>query len=926
MFALTIAATMALICQATHSKTEHAVTVEVRDLVRDTAVPGVSLALAVPVGESLRAITDANGEARFKFSLPEGRRYFSLSAERDGLVPLFYRWLHGADSPAPPNRILLQTEKATAIGGRVLDEDGRTLADAVVVASVKKSYPRSKQMVGVREERARTDADGRWSLKNVPAQLESIELAAYHYLCLDENDCYQQQPFKPLSTLRDGSAVLRLQRGTRVEGTVLSPDGKPVAGAEVAYGEGRGYGNAIPPVKSDDKGRFTFGIKPGTVASLVSQAPGFGPVLHQVRVGDGPSRVDLTLPQAHWVRGRVLDPAGKPIAKASVALYWKGNENVPRDSHGAAAGRALETDSGGRFEWKDAPRSGVQADISADGFTARNNVPITSDLDQKFELTPPTPVKGTVVDADTGKPIDAFSLVLAAAWQEDSAFIWQGAMNDEAQRTTGSFQTTFSSPAYRYLIRVQADGYFAEDSEPFATDGKLHTLTYRLTRGKPHCGTVCNPDGSIAREGFVALVPVHRDGWIDYLDYPRDVEAGRRQRAAGATIGSDGRFSLPPQRDRVALLVLTDAGSLLVLPSELRDEDRLVVQPWARVAGKVTIDGKPAARIRLQSYDPDESAPVEGAPRLLRRYWTDTDDMGRFELNRILPGKLTLAQWVPNGVQGRSWPVVRASVDVAGGGSYELKIGESGRAVTGRLVLPTDNVWMIRKSEIVPRNAKAGRAESFGVEVLEQGRLRALDLRPGDYTLHVALHEPPPAESCGWGRLLAEFKHDFTIRDVAPTDAAPFDLGTLKPITIGGVPLEVGDVAPDFRLKTLDGRDLKMADLQGKYVLLDFWATWCAPCVAELPNLSRVRNEFSSDKRFALIGINVDERTGDVASMVKSMKLAWPQALAGSDWPGSSDYGATALPATFLIGPDGKILAKDLRGEAVRKAVAQALR
>lgn len=928
MFALTIAAVMALLTQAVPSVNEHTLTIEARDLVSDAVVPDVSVTLWSPDGEKSRATTDAKGEARFDFPLPEKRRFFSLSADREGLVPMFYRWSQAADSPAPPDRVLLRMENATAIGGRVLDEDGQPLPDAVVVVSVNKSYPQSKQRVGVSAESTRTNADGRWSLKNVPEQSESIEIAAYHYLCLDEKNSYHQQPFQPLSALRDGSAVLRLRRGTPVEGTVLSPDGQPVAGAEVSYGEGRGFGNAIPPVKSDDKGRFTFGIKPGTIVNLVSQAPGFGPTLKEVKVGDGPLRVYLTLPRAHSARGRVLDPAGKPIAQASVSLYWSGEGKSPDSYFGSAAARQLKTDSDGRFEWKEAPGSGVQADISAAGFAAKNRLAVASDLDQEIELTPPTPIKGTVVDRDTGQPIEAFSLTLAAAWRPDSPLIWQRGMSlaDETRRTAGSFQTTFSSPAYRYLVRVQADGYFAEDCEPFAPDGKPHTLNYRLTRGEPLRGTICNPDGSIAREGFVCVVPVHRDGWIDYLHYPRDVEDAKRLRAANAKIGPDGRFSLPPQRDSVALLVLTDAGSLLVPKSELRGEDRLVIQPWARVTGKVTIDGRPAAKLSLQSYDPDESAPIEGEPRLVRQYSAETDDAGRFELSRVLPGQLTLAQWVPNGVQRRSWPVIRATLDVVGGQSHDLKIGESGRAVTGRLVLPNDDTWMIRKAEIVPRGDQAGRPASIGVEILEQGRLRALDLRSGDYSLHVALHEPPPADSCGWGRLLGEFKHDFAIPEGATAGDAPLDLGTLEPTATGGRALRVGDEAPDFHLKTLDGHDLKLADLRGKYVLLDIWATWCAPCVAELPNLQRVNDEFSKDKRFALVGVSVDEKANPVASMVKAMKLGWPQGLAGPESPVSSDYGATAIPATFLIGPDGKILAKDLRGEAVRKAVADALR
>ena len=155
----------------------------------------------------------------------------------------------------------------------------------MVVASVKKGYPRSKQWVDVSYESTKTDAKGHWTFTGVPEQPDSVEIAAYDYLHLTEHASFQPEPYKPLSALRDGSAVLRLQRGTLVEGTVLAPDGQPVAGAEVSYGEGRGYGNAIPPLKSDAEGRFTLGIKPGTVSTLVAQAPGFGPTLQSSESG-----------------------------------------------------------------------------------------------------------------------------------------------------------------------------------------------------------------------------------------------------------------------------------------------------------------------------------------------------------------------------------------------------------------------------------------------------------------------------------------------------------------------------------------------------------------------------------------------------------------------------------------------------------------
>jgi hypothetical protein len=369
----------------------------------------------------------------------------------------------------------------------------------------------------------------------------------------------------------------------------------------------------------------------------------------------------------------------------------------------------LATDEDGRFEWKEAPGKGVQVDVSAIGFAATNTLSLASDVDHQIVLTPPTVVKGSVIDRDTGQPLPRFSLTLAAAWKSGDPLIWQrgGDLDRGAKEAAGSFEYTTSSPAHRYLIRVQAEGYLPEDSEPFPTDGSTHTLPFRLIKAEPIRGAVLNPDGSPAREGFVYVVPPHRDGWIDYLSLQNDdVPMEERSRTVHATIEGDGRFVLPPQKENFALLALTDAGHALLARRDVQGETTLRLHPWARISGTVSIGGKPAANLGLRSYDPDESTPVENDPRLVRQCYVKTDAEGRFELPRVMPGRLTLAEWVPNGVNRRIWPVIRGTVDVEAGRSYELKIGASGRLVIGRLTLPRTDDWMIRKAEVVPRNAK----------------------------------------------------------------------------------------------------------------------------------------------------------------------------------------------------------------------------
>jgi thiol-disulfide isomerase/thioredoxin len=157
-------------------------------------------------------------------------------------------------------------------------------------------------------------------------------------------------------------------------------------------------------------------------------------------------------------------------------------------------------------------------------------------------------------------------------------------------------------------------------------------------------------------------------------------------------------------------------------------------------------------------------------------------------------------------------------------------------------------------------------------------------------------------------------------------DDKPFDMGevVLKP----SVNLKVGDAAPDFNVETLDGKPLKLSDFKGKYVLLDFWATWCGPCVAEMPNLKKVYEAFGQDKRFVMISLSADFDREAVKKFIESQDVRWTQLFLGG-WNlkdgVTANYGVYSIPSIFLVGPDGKIVTYGLSGNEIKKAVSAAL-
>jgi peroxiredoxin len=209
--------------------------------------------------------------------------------------------------------------------------------------------------------------------------------------------------------------------------------------------------------------------------------------------------------------------------------------------------------------------------------------------------------------------------------------------------------------------------------------------------------------------------------------------------------------------------------------------------------------------------------------------------------------------------------------------------------------------------------------------VAKDGTFQLDDIFEGDWTFTVRLDAaPPPGEFCGPDNQIGTLERKFFVTAVpGGVSDEPLDLGTLE---VRYAPTKtmpkVGEIAPDFELAKIDpiaedvtyedtGEKLRLSDYKVKYVILDFWAMWCGPCLAKLPELKTLYETIKDDDRFVMIGISLDDIGSEerLGKFIARREMPWLHGISGN-WQSDTVrlYGVNAIPALLLIAPDGTVL------------------
>ncbi len=143
----------------------------------------------------------------------------------------------------------------------------------------------------------------------------------------------------------------------------------------------------------------------------------------------------------------------------------------------------------------------------------------------------------------------------------------------------------------------------------------------------------------------------------------------------------------------------------------------------------------------------------------------------------------------------------------------------------------------------------------------------------------------------------------------------------------GNSSITEGSMAPEISLPTVSGEQVMLSSFKGKYVLVDFWASWCRPCRMENPNVVAAYNKYK-DKNFTVLGVSLDDDKDKWQEAIAKDGLTWTHIsdLKGWESVAARTYGIESIPSNVLVGPDGKVIARDLRGEALEEKLAEVIK
>ena len=893
--------------------------------------------------------TDADGVAIVE--LPKLVKILRIWVRKEGYAPLFVQWWprEQADVHSIPDEYSFVMKKGTVVAGFIKDPDGNPIPNVHVQARRTGSGEDLGGRHGYDTWLAEgkdpneidgpkiTDQDGRWELRNVPSQSD-VELFLTHSDFVGDKYWGGLQKEQQVTTadFRKQTGTIVLQRGVSVAGRVTNPAGEPVDGAVIVWGDDPYFQQGSQEIKTDSDGRYRIPTLAPEKLRITVMAKDWMPDTRMVSLSPGMGEVNFELKPGKHLRFRLVNSSSEPVAGAYVGIdRWRGSQALYNHKHPNVIDTQIpdKTDENGIYEWTWAPTDAVTYSIGKEGYAHQTASIVADGSLHSIVLQGISSIHGTIEDAVSGQPIEAAEIMPIDYFTE--TFVGVERMNARPIKNS-KFAFELERTDLKQGIQIEAKGYRVyRTTKRYAAGEPADKLQVKLEPAAAYQGRVTTDAGNAVAKARVWLATEY-----EHVSLQSVSNRGNSRDTYVVDANEQGQFEIIAQIDRYALIVYSDEGFAEVHREANEPPGEIQLRPWARVTGRLVQEGRPVPNYRVAIQSIHIVSP--GVPNFSTYFATSTDSQGRFTFERLPPmaccvraelhfardSSLTSSQSIP--------------LDLKPGQTVDVQLGSDGIDVHGQLVVDgaPENFdyhfslsYLVAKREGIPLpdvlsgkgfdwrhgwNA-AWRGSQEGIAYLctlhhqyvkpsPNGMISISGVAPGKYDLAINLYGS--TEGC----LI-----DPVAQRVLPITVKPgmakLDLGVIR-VPMSPVP-KVGEQAPSLSSNDENGHPLQLDDFRGKWVLIDFWASWCGSCVATLPNVEAIRRQHQIE----VIGGNLDGEKQNAESVIRSQSLNWRHLMLG-DWAATDvprRFGVSGLPSYLLIDPDGKIAVHSNRLEDIRK-------